>query len=121
MTSKEKKAFHEALHAALADIRATGALPIEEDKMVDVADVMNDCGDFQRLILAGVDNVLIDTGNGPIYSPSMGYAMDAEANRIVKMTVKELKTHWQVAVSLGVDLGVSLMRAGAKFPGQVVN
>jgi len=121
MTPKQAQEFHDALHAALNQVKAQAETDMDDKDAMEILGIINDCGSFQRMIIAGVDSHLIESGNGPINSEAKGDALKAEANRVVKMTAKEAKVMFQVAVSLGIDLGVALIREGAKFPGQVVN
>jgi hypothetical protein len=118
MTPKQKREFHNALHAAMARMREEGAKEVDDPEYMEMLDIMNQCGDYQRMVLAGVDSQLIESGCGPINRVG---DLKAEANRKITLTVKDFKTAIQVAISLGTDLGVALVREGVKFPGPVVN
>ena len=113
MTDKELAKFHEALHAGLGVLRDS-ADNDDDPEEVQVLHIFTTCHQFGRLIRIGLDDLLVETGNGPIDSSG---DPKAETSRTVKMTVKELHTALYTATAVGVDFGVAMIRQGAKFPG----
>jgi len=117
MNTKELDDLHQCLHAALNIVKDDSERDDPEE--LQVIGIFNECTNFKRMVRAGCDECLIDTGNGPIDDGARD--IEAETKRAVKMTVKELHTAIHVAISLGVDIGVAMMQCGAKFPGPKVN
>ena len=117
MKAKDLAELHEILHAALHLLKEAGDKDDPEE--LQVIEIFNACDSFKRLIRSGVDEHLIETGNGPIHDFSND--AQAEADRVVHMTVKQFHTTVHIAISLGVDLGAIMTRMGAKFPGSKPN
>ena len=117
MNAKELNEFHDILHAGLKIIRDNGQKDNPEEEQI--IRIFTSCNDFKTLMRVGLDDALVETGNGPV-DEFAGNA-EAEVNRTIKMTVKQLHTALQVAVTLGVDLGAAMVRLGAKFPGAKPN
>ena len=113
VNEKRLAEFHETVYAGLGVLRDS-ADNDDDPEEVQVLHVFTSCNQFGKLIRIGLDDLLVETGNGPIHSSG---DPKAETSRTVKMTVKELHTALYTATAVGVDLGVAMIRQGAKFPG----